>query len=63
MTDARLTDAERLQIRLLASIADGIRLLTTAPSNPAQWQSGARDLYDREACELLSHVAELLERD
>ena len=63
MTRERITEAERLQIRLLASIADGIRLLTAAPSNPSQWQSGERDLYDEETCKLLSHVTDLLESD
>jgi hypothetical protein len=63
MNGEHMTDAERLQIRLLASIAEGIRLLTAAPSNPSQWQSGVRDLYDKETCKLLSHVTDLLERD
>lgn len=56
-----MTEAERLQIRLLASIADGIRLLTSAPTNPSQWDNSVRDSYDRETCELLSRVSDLLD--
>ncbi len=63
MTPNRMTEAERLQIRLLMSIAEGIRLLTSAPSNPSQWNDSVRDLYDKETCELLSRVSDLLDSE
>lgn len=58
-----MTPYERTSLQLLASIAEGIRLLTTAPSSPSQWADSVKQSYDKETCELLSRVRDFLDSE